>query len=77
VVASVVADNVNAALEAVNQLMSDATHPERRSLTGWPPANVGNVRARIAQDVRELRMTGYSWWEIHVALHGRRTLERC
>ncbi len=68
-------DHVGVMLEAVNQLVKEVPYLERRSMTGWPPASVGDVSARIGYDVRELIMAGYSWEEIGTVLYGRRTLE--
>ena len=62
-------------LEAVNQLVNDVPYLERRSVTGWPPASVGDVSVRIGYDVRELKMAGYSEEEIHSVLYGGHTLE--
>lgn len=68
-------ENIGPLLEVVNRLVEAVPYIQRRSVTGWPPASVGDLSARIGCDVRDLWMAGYSDDQIRTVLSGERSLD--
>ena len=75
VVHAITVDDVGVMVEVINRLVKDIPYIKRRSVSGWPPASVGDVSVRIGCDVRDILMAGYTHAEIWEVEAGLCTLE--
>jgi hypothetical protein len=61
--------------ELLTDLARAIPYTRRRSLSGWPPGSVGDLSSRVGEDVRDLKISGYSDREIYEVANGHITLE--